>query len=217
MRRVRALAVGLVLAGCAAAPPRDPRAAEQHNDLGVTYFERGEPRRAAQEFERAVALRPTWAPALTNLGDARLALGDVSGAIGAYRRAVAAAPDDPAAAYNQAWALQQDDARWPEAEVIIRGALARGPEPRGYYLDTLGSLLLKKGDDRGALDAFRAALADPGLTDRGTRALVLEHAALAHARLGDPDAAARCRAIAEGQRGNGTAGLPLVGDAASVC
>src|SRR5215470_137291 len=135
VRRAAALVVGLALVGCTAArSARDPLTASEHNDLGVAYFERGETRRAASEFERAVALRPDWARALVNLGDARLALGEVSGAIDAYQRAVALAPEDPGTANNLAWALLQDETRWPEAEAIIDGALARHPEPRGYYL-----------------------------------------------------------------------------------
>src|SRR5262249_49355384 len=188
-------------------------------------FEQGETRRAVSEFERAVALRPTWARALVNLGDARLALGEVTGAIDAYQRAVALAPEDPGTANNLAWALLQDETRWPEAEAIIDGALARHPEPRGYYLDTLGALRLKKGDVQGALDAFQAALADSGLERGAPRGLVLEHAADAHARLGDAAAAARCRSLAEVERGlrGGAAavstgdGTSPVGGPASVC
>jgi tetratricopeptide (TPR) repeat protein len=223
--RGAALALGLALVGCTAVgPPHDPLTADAHNDLGVAYFEQGEPRRAAREFARAVALRPDWARALVNLGDARLALGEVDGAIEAYRRAVLIAPDDPGAANNLAWALLQDPARWREAEPIIDGALARRPEPRGYYLDTLGALRLKKGDNRGALEAFRAALADEGLPGGGARALVLEHAGEAHARLGDEPAAARCRALARAERAKAGAGgtargdrIPLVGEVGSVC
>jgi tetratricopeptide (TPR) repeat protein len=214
-----ALAAALLLAGCAAAPPpRDALTAEQRNDLGVAYFERGETRRALAEFERAVALRPGWARALVNLGDARLALGDVPGAIDAYERAVAAAPDDPGAANNLAWALLQDPARWREAEPIIAGALAKQPEPRGYYLDTLGALRLRQGDYQAALAAFRAALADGALRDRRSRALVLEHAAEALQRLGDSPAAAHCRAVAETERaGAGPGDVSTVGEPGSVC
>jgi tetratricopeptide (TPR) repeat protein len=212
-----ALALGLALTGCVAGAPSRTLTADQHNDLGVTHFELGESRAAAREFERAVALRPDWARALVNLGDARLALGEVEGAILAYERAVRAAPDDPGVANNLAWALLQDPVRWPEAEPIIRGALDRRPEPRGYYLDTLGALLLRKGDGPGALAAFRAALADPALTGGAVRALVLEHAAEAHVRLGDPVAAARCRTLAESERGTARGGGSLVGERVSVC
>jgi len=217
--RGAALALGLFLAGCAAAqPPRDPMTAEQRNDLGVAYFQRGEPRRALAEFERAAALRPGWARALVNVGDARLAVGDLPGAIDAYQRAVTAAPDDPGAANNLAWALLQDPARWPEAEPIIDGALAKRAEPRGYYLDTLGALRLRQGDNQAALDAFRAALADAALRDRRSRALVLEHAAEALARLGDPSGAAHCRTLAETERAAARPGdVSAVGGPGSVC
>lgn len=219
MRRGRALSVALLLVGCATAPPvRDSLTAEQRNDLGVAYFQRGDARRALAEFERAVALRPSWARALANVGDARLALGDVPGAIDAYERAVAAAPDDPGAANNLAWALLQDPARWREAEPIIVGALAKQPEPRGYYLDTLGALRLRQGDYQAALAAFRAALADTALHDRRSRALVLEHAAEALQRLGDPTAAAHCRALADTERaGAGPGDVSTVGEPGSVC
>ena len=218
MRRWISLAIVLVTAGCLGArPPGGGLTADEHNDLGVAYFERGETRRAEQEFERALDLRPDWARALVNLGDARLALGEVSGAIEAYRRAVAIAPEDSSAANNLAWALLQDPVRWPEAEPVIQAALARRPEPRGYYLDTLGALLLRKGDDRAALDAFRAALGDPGLTDTHARALVLDHAAEAYARLGDGDAEARCRQLAAALRSGGVGSPSLVGGREAVC
>ncbi|HEY7141706.1 MAG TPA: tetratricopeptide repeat protein [Methylomirabilota bacterium] len=216
MRRTAALVLVLAALGCAMArPPRSPVTAEAHNDLGVACFERGDLRRALAEFERAAALRPDWTRALVNLGDARLGLGDVSGAIEAYRRAVASAPDDAGAANNLAWALLQDPARWPEAESIIDGALARHPEPRGYYLDTLGALRLRKGDNQGALSAFREALADEGLREGGARALVLEHAAEALARLGDRAASARCRTLAEAERGRSGSALAATRGAAS--
>ena len=213
-----ALGILLAAAGCLApGPPGTRRTAEAHNDLGVAHFERGETRQAAAEFERALELRPDWVRALVNLGNARLALGEVPGAIEAYRRAVALAPEDPGAANNLAWALLQDPVRWPEAEPVIQGALARRPEPRGYYLDTLGALLLRKGEGRAALDLFREALADPGLTGRGARALVLDHAAEAHARLGDPTGEARCRALAAALRAGRAPAASPVGDRAAVC
>lgn len=222
MIRIAFLAA-LLAAGCATWPvaPSDPLSAAEHNDLGVAYYAQGEPARAIREFERALALEPGFTRALVNLGDARLALGDLEAALAVYERARAAAPDDPAVANNLAWALLQHPARWPEAEPVIRRALARDPEPRGYYLDTLGVLLLRKGEGRSALDAFRTALADPGLRDPRVRALVLRHAAEALDRLGDPGAAAGCRALAEtlgtpaGQAGREPA--QIVGHGDTVC
>ncbi len=214
----------MALAGCAGSPPRrDPLTAEAHNDVGVLLFGRGDARGAAREFERALALRPGWARALVNLGDARLALGEIRPAIAAYELALAATPDDPGTANNLAWALLQDGQRWPEAEPLVRRALARDPQPRGYYLDTLGVALLRRGDARGALEALRAALGDPAVGQGPARRLVLRHLAEAHARLGDAAGAARCRALLDAPAGAEASPAPErrgrqhVGDDPGVC
>lgn len=211
-----ALLLAPALTACAARRGSpDPLTAEEHVDLGVAYYRRGAHRYAVREFARATAMRPDWARAWVNLGDARLAGGELAGAIEAYERARALAPDDPGTANNLAWALLQDERRWPEAEPIIRRALERNPEPRGYYLDTLGTALLRRGDVPGALAAFRAALADPGLQEPAVRAAVLERMAEAHVALGNIAAAERCRALARDERGRGE-GREL-GGSASVC
>jgi tetratricopeptide (TPR) repeat protein len=217
----------LLSTGCAAAGHgRSPLTATEHNDLGVAYFQAGKPSRAAREFERALTLSPGWPRALVNLGDARLASGDVPGAIEAYEQAVARAPEDAAAANNLAWALLRDAVRWREAEGVIRHALARHPEPRGYYLDTLGMALLQGGDVSGALEAFAAALDDPGLRSPDARALVLEHVAEAYGRTGRTAAAARCLGLAQRERersggapefSGGTAPRSIVGASPGVC
>lgn len=224
------LGLALLLAGCGLAParPSDPLTAEEHNDLGMAYYTRGEYTLAVRAFSRATALRPGWARALANLGDAHLAVGEVETAIAAYEGAVRASPDDAGIANNLAWALLQHGQRWQEAEPVIRAALARDPEPRGYYLDTLGLLLLRKGSPGEALDAFRAALSDTGIRDRTTRALVLRHAGEALVSLGDVIAAERCHALAlrlagaemvrpgSGARPEAASGL-AVGDTNTVC
>lgn len=210
------VAVAVLAVACAQAParPPDPLSAEEHNDLGVAYYRQGDYGAAAREFARAVALRPGFTRALTNLGDARLAVGSLDTAIEAYEAARAADPEDPAIANNLAWALLQHDRRWPEAEPLIRHALARRPEPRGYYLDTLGLLLLRQGQPRQALDAFRAALADRGLHERGARRLVLRHAGDALSRLGDAASAERCYRLASGL--TAPAEAPAAGAASEV-
>ncbi len=214
-RAARLVGLGVLAAGCALVPPPpdDPLSADEHNELGVAYHARGDAGRAAREFRRALALRPAFVRARVNLGDALLALGDVEGAIRTYEEARAAQPDDPAIANNLAWALLQHARRWPEAEGLIRAALAGRPEPRGYYLDTLGVLLLRQGEPREALAAFRAALADVAVSDHRIRAAVLRHAGQALARLGDAASAAACERAAVRLIGAvpGAAPLPLGG------
>jgi tetratricopeptide (TPR) repeat protein len=192
------VAASALALGCAAGSsrPGDPLGAAEHNDLGVAYHAAGQHALAAQEFERALAQRPGWGRAAANLGDARLALGDQRGAIASYEAALAAMPDDPAIANNLAWALLGDGDRWREAEPLVRRALARDPEPRGYYLDTLGVALLRRGAAPDAVAAFRAALGDPGLADRTTRAEVLRHAGAALRQAGQPRGATHCEAQA---------------------
>jgi Tfp pilus assembly protein PilF len=201
------LAVVLLAAACAPAPVRPPDvlSAEEHNSLGVVYHRQGSYEAAAREFRQALARDPTLVRALVNLGDTQVALGTLDAAIETYERARAMRPEDAALANNLAWALLQHDRRWPEAEPLIRDALARDPEPRGYYLDTLGLLLLRQDKPEAALAAFRAALADPGLQDPAVRQLVLRHAGNALRQLGDGPAAARCDQLAE------------VGGSESVC
>ena len=220
-----AVFVGAVLAaGCGllpgrpAGPPADPLAGEERNDLGAAYHARGEYGRAVREFRQALVLHPGWVVALRNLGDAHLAAGEVEEAIAAYETALRADPDEPTVANNLAWALLQHPQRWGEAEGIIRRALARDPEPRGYYLDTLGLLLLRKGEPREALQAFRTALADPELRNGATRALVLRHAGTALDRLDDHAAAERChRAAAELEQGHGARPGNAIGGENAVC
>lgn len=201
---------GVLALGCAAGPPADPLGAAEHNDLGVAYHAAGQPALAAREFERALAQQPGWGRALANLGDARLALGDRRGAIASYEAAMAAMPDDPAIANNLAWALLGDGDRWREAEPLVRRALSRDPEPRGYYLDTLGMALLRRGAASDAVAAFRAALGDPGLADRATRAQVLRHAGDALRDAGAPGDAARCEAQAAALEAGRLGGLDAV-------
>lgn len=212
-RAIALTAAALLTAACAPALPgaAGGLAAEEYLDLGVGYYARGRYDLAALAFQRALERRPGWTRALVNLGDARLAAGDLEAAIAAYGAARALSPGDPAIANNLAWALLQHAERWREAEPVIREALGAAPEPRGYYLDTLGVLLLRKEQPQDALAAFRAALADPGLRDPPTRALVLRHAANALERLGDAAGAERCfRAAGEvvGRRAASPGGPP---------
>jgi tetratricopeptide (TPR) repeat protein len=206
----------LALAGCAVLPHAapDPLSAEEHNELGVAYYRRGEYEAAAREFRAATARRPAFTRALVNLGDAQLALGAVEAAIAAYERARATRPDDPDVANNLAWALLQHERRWPEAEPVIREALSRDPVPRGYHLDTLGVLLLRQSQPREALAAFRAALADDALRDPEVRGLVLRHLGDALARLGDHAGAERCYRLSRDRPG---APVTEIGGSDAMC
>jgi protein O-GlcNAc transferase len=61
------------------------------------YTEENEVLKAAAELKEAVSLRPDFAEAWSDLGQARKALADDEGAFAAFERAVALAPDDAVA------------------------------------------------------------------------------------------------------------------------
>ena len=71
-----------------AALRENPHSPVLHNELGQLLVEKGFPKDAAREFERAVNLDDDYYPAWYNLGVVRASEGDFSGAGRAYRRAV---------------------------------------------------------------------------------------------------------------------------------
>ena len=83
----------------------DPDNAEARFHLGNLYRERGAPREAIAEYERALALSPRHIGLLNNLGLALEAVGERDRAIECYRNALACAPNQPDALANLANAL----------------------------------------------------------------------------------------------------------------
>lgn len=154
---------------------------------------------AAAHLEQAVALRPDFAEAWSDLGEARKALLDDAGALAAYQRAVELSPDDPvpqtrlglklldldraheavphlgeavrldpknqSALYALQSALkkdgqteQADAVRRQLAELIRARDRADQALVRAVETNNRGAELEKKGDLRGALENYRAAL-----------------------------------------------------------
>jgi protein O-GlcNAc transferase len=74
-----------------------PDAAEPHYLRAKVYSEERDIAKASSELERAVELRPDFAEAWSDLGDARKNLSDGKGALSAFRRAVALSPRDAVA------------------------------------------------------------------------------------------------------------------------
>jgi protein O-GlcNAc transferase len=72
-------------------------AAEPHYLRAKIYSEERDIGKAVSELEQAVELRPDFAEAWSDLGDARKNLSDGKGALSAFRRAVALSPEDAVA------------------------------------------------------------------------------------------------------------------------
>lgn len=77
-----------------------PDAAYPHYLRAKVNTEQNEIKQAAAHLEKAVSLRPDFAEAWSDLGQARKTLPDDDGAFAAFEKAVAAGPDDAIAQYR---------------------------------------------------------------------------------------------------------------------
>jgi tetratricopeptide (TPR) repeat protein len=102
-------------------------------------------------------------------------------AAAAYRRAVDSEPGNADALNNLAWAYHELGANLDEAGNLCRRAAELRPSHRAYYLDTLGSVLLKQGRAADAIAAFESALAGAADRDASLRAAIQQHLASARA------------------------------------
>ncbi len=79
---------------------QNPRSPEAHNTLGSLLVEKGFPKDAEREFERAVDADASFFPAWYNLGLVRAARGDELGARRAFYRAIDRKPGHAAALFQ---------------------------------------------------------------------------------------------------------------------
>jgi tetratricopeptide (TPR) repeat protein len=157
-----------------------PGSAASQNGLGLLAIDADRPRDAAAAFERAAARDPGNASYWTNLGNARRALHDASGAEQAYRRALdvdARAAD----AANGLGALLVEANRAPEAVAWLERAVAAAPDLVDARLN-LGIALQQAGDTTRAAESYRAVLAAAGSDSRQKQAAAHLLAALGAAR-----------------------------------
>lgn len=122
---------------------------------GIACGQAGDLKRAAHYLERAAALAPQAAVVHANLAKLAIETGDWRRAEDAARRAVALAPDDPVASDNLCVALKRQG-RWEEAEAALQAALGRCQNPASLF-HTLGEFRQRRGDIRGAVEAFAKA------------------------------------------------------------
>ncbi len=139
----------------------DPLDARQHNDLGVSYQQRGDDDLALRAYQRAAELDEDWAQPLLNRGNVFAARQDWAAAAADYRRALRRDPEQAEAMNNLAWVLLQAG-QGKEALEWIGQALEREPA-RADFLDTLADIHLAAGDTAAARQALdRAMAAHPG-------------------------------------------------------
>lgn len=121
----------------------DADGAEAHYLRAKVYTSRSDPRKAAEELQKALSIRSDFPEAWSDLGQARKALSNSAGAVAAFQRAVELAPDD--------WVAQY---RLGEQHLLQHEAhLAVGPLEQAYRLNP---------NDQATLNALQRAARQDG-------------------------------------------------------
>jgi tetratricopeptide (TPR) repeat protein len=135
----------------------DAATAADHLNLGKDFLNRGQPELAAAAFHEAIALKPDYAEAHNNLGDAlRAQKKELVEPEVAYREAARLKPDYAEAHNNLGSALYRNK-KLAEAETSLREAARLKPDYAEAHTN-LGSVLRARGKWAEAEASFREAL-----------------------------------------------------------
>ncbi len=161
------------------------------NNLGAVYVQLEDYERAAEAFNRSVAIDATHS-ALNNLGTVRFVLGDYAAAGELFQRATTNAPTDPRTWGNLADALAADPHTAPRARAAYEQAAQRAEawiKEKPADLEAIATLAWYRVNLGEREDAL--ALIQRAETGAPTDADVALWTAQTYARLGDAEAALR--------------------------
>jgi Tfp pilus assembly protein PilF len=139
MKNIIFLMFILLLAGCSMPKiPQiividDPLTAEQHNDLGVAYEEKGDFDIAGKEYEKAIKKNREWVIPYLNLGHLYYRQDKLDQAERALREGLRVKGDHPDLLNNLAWVLMEKG-QIEDAKTLIDKAIAI--EDKEEYQDT---------------------------------------------------------------------------------
>jgi tetratricopeptide (TPR) repeat protein len=167
--RAREAARRLREAIAAAERGRQQGLAELYDALAKALEQAGDRAQALSELRLAVKSHPGDEALLYALGAAQERAGQREAAIGQMRAILAANPRNAEAANFLGYSYAERGERLDEALALVKRALELDPE-NGYYLDSLGWVLFKKGDADRAVSALERAEAMAG-----PEATILEH------------------------------------------
>jgi len=134
-----------------------PDAAYPHYLRAKLYVEKRDTAKAVSDLERAVALRPDFGEAWSDLGEARKALFDEDGALQALRRAVESSPDDAVAQTRLGLNLLN---RGKAHEAIVPLQHAAGLDPNNQSTLNALQLALRKDGQPEQADSVKRRLAE---------------------------------------------------------
>lgn len=143
-KRILPVLLMLLLASCAMPKiPQiividDPLTAEQHNDLGVAYEEKGDFDLAGKEYEKAIKKNREWVIPYLNLGHLYYRQDKLDQAERAMREGLRVKGDHPDLLNNLAWVLMEKG-QLEQAKTLIDKAI--GIEDKGEYQDTRREIL----------------------------------------------------------------------------
>ena len=116
----------------------DPLTAEQHNDLGVAYEEKGDFNLAGKEYEKAIKKNRDWVIPYLNMGHLYYRQDKLDQAERALRDGLRVKGDHPELLNNLAWVLMEKG-QLKEAKTLIDKAISI--EDKEEYRDTREEIL----------------------------------------------------------------------------
>ena len=116
----------------------DPLTAEQHNDLGVAYEEKGDFNLAGKEYEKAIKKNRDWVIPYLNMGHLYYRQDKLDQAERALRDGLRVKGDHPELLNNLAWVLMEKG-QLKDAKALIDKAIAI--EDKEEYQDTRQEIL----------------------------------------------------------------------------
>jgi len=143
-KRILPFLLMLLLASCAMPKiPQiividDPLTAQQHNDLGVAYEEKGNFDLAGKEYEKAIKKNKDWVIPYLNLGHLYYRQDKLDQAERALREGLRIKGDHPELLNNLAWVLMEKG-QLKDAKALIDKAIAI--EDKEEYQDTRQEIL----------------------------------------------------------------------------
>ena len=118
----------------------DPLTAEQHNDLGVAYEQKGDFDLAGKEFEKAIKINKDWVIPYLNLAHLYYRQDKLDQAEATLREGLRIKGDHPDLLNNLAWVLMEKG-QLKEAKTLIDKAIAI--EDKEEYQDTRQEILTR--------------------------------------------------------------------------
>ena len=131
---------------------------DEQNDLGLFFEGAGLLEAATQHYVAATQSSPKNSYFRMNLGNALLKQRRLREAADTFSRAIELDSENADAMNNLAYTYLEMGRNLDKATNLCERAVALRPARRAYYLDTLGSILLKQGKPDEARAAFERAL-----------------------------------------------------------